>query len=93
MRSLKYIFLFFWAFGPALYGQLPAYELQWGTPYRYRDVQTQDILDMDAEAFYTYGSRYALLTAGTSRNMTARLRGKFGNPKWTKSSTKGTERN
>jgi len=63
MRSLKYIFLFFWAFGPALYGQLPAYELQWGTPYRYRDVQTQDILDMDAEAFYTYGSRYALLTA------------------------------
>lgn len=63
MRSFKYFFLLFSAFGLEMQAQLPAYELQWGAAYKYRDVQTQDILDMDADAFYTYGSRFALMTA------------------------------
>ncbi len=34
-----------------------------GQAYRYREVNTQDIVDMDSTAFYTFGSRFALMSA------------------------------
>ena len=62
MRSFRYIFLFFLTTSTAIWAQLPSYELQWGSPYRYREVYTQDILDMDSTSFYTVGSHYAILS-------------------------------
>lgn len=63
MPSFRIIFLFFLGIASTLHAQLPSYELQWGQAYRYREVNTQDIVDMDSTAFYTFGSRFALMSA------------------------------
>jgi hypothetical protein len=63
MPSIRIILLLYLGITINAFGQLPSYELQWGQELRYREVNAQDIVDMDSTSFYTTGSRFAMMTA------------------------------
>ena len=47
------IILFLSLMGPALFAQVPGYDLVWSPTYSHRDVQTDEIIDMDEAFYYT----------------------------------------
>lgn len=56
--------IFFFLFLPeVLLAQLNPYDLKWGTNYRYRDVFTTKVIDLDSNFFYTQGVRSGLFTS------------------------------
>ena len=56
--------IFFFLFLPeVLLAQLNPYDLKWGINYRYRDVFTTKVIDLDSNFFYTQGVRSGLLTS------------------------------
>lgn len=58
------IILFLSLMGPALFAQVPGYDLVWSPTYSHRDVQTDEIIDMDEAFYYTFGLRNALFRGG-----------------------------
>ena len=53
--------LIFLLFPGVLSAQLPSYDLEWSANYRYRDVFTSNVVDLDSNFFYTQGSKSGLL--------------------------------
>jgi|TARA_B110000444_G_scaffold223947_1_gene226820 hypothetical protein len=53
--------LIFFLLPEVLLAQLPSYDLEWSTNYRYRDVFTSKVVDLDSNFFYTLGFKSGLL--------------------------------
>lgn len=62
--KVRPIALFLFLLGPTLLAQVPGYDLVWSPTYHNRDVQTDEIIDLDEAFYYTFGERRTLFRMG-----------------------------